>query len=217
MFVVTPLLFLSGLTSFLSPADAGQVFANLEARLLAAQQVRVEMKISAEGAVEAAYQGTLVIDGKQLHLDQTGHFMEQPSHLKVTAEKEAFQYGHAGKLQAATRPKYLEEALWIGLTRMGLLHNLAMLHSGSGPDHADGGVKDWVRAHNFQFLEEKTVEDRRMMRIQFDLEVSKIPVGQATVWLDAKTGLPYLREQVVQFPEGEMVVREQFLSFEIKE
>ncbi len=217
MFVVTPLLFLSAMTAFLSPPDAGQVFAALEARLLAAQQVRVEMKISAEGAVKAAYQGTLVVEGKQVRLDQTGHFMEQPSHLQVTAGKDAFKFGHAGKLQTATRPRHLEEALWIGLTRMGLLHNLAMLHSGQGPDHAGGGVKDWVRGHNFRFLEEETLENRRMMRIQFDLEVSKIPAGQAILWLDSKTGLPYLREQVVQFPEGEMVVREQFLSFEIKE
>lgn len=217
MFVVAPMLLLTGLTAFLAPADAGQVFASLEARLLAAQQVRVEMKISAEGAVKAAYEGTLVVEGKQVHLEQNGHFMEQPSHLQVSAKQDALQYGHVGKLQSATRPKYLEEALWIGLTRMGLLHNLAMLHSGQAPDHADGGVKEWVRAHNFQFLEEKKVENRTMMGIKFDLEVSKIPAGQVTLWLDRETGLPYLREQVVQFPEGEMIVREQFVSFDIKE
>ena len=46
-------------------------------------------------------------------------------------------------------PPALNEAIVIGLTRMGHLHNIAVLTGGLPPDHSDGGAADWVRVANF--------------------------------------------------------------------
>ncbi|CAM2006234.1 hypothetical protein [Acanthopleuribacter pedis] len=204
-------------TLVMSPGDADQMFAALETRLLQAEEVRLDVQITATGAVSAEYEGTFQVDKQGMSLKQDGHFMKAESHLHLSAGQNTLQFGNGAQSKKVDQPVFLAEAMWIGLTRMGLLHNLARLHAGQGPDHAEGGVNDWVRVHNFEVLEDKTFMEREMMRIKFDIRVSKIPVGSATIWIDKQTGLPCLREQVVRFPEGEMVVRETYKTFVIQD
>lgn len=93
---------------------------------------------------------------------------------------------------------------------MGVLHNLAMLVGGAPPDHAAGGVEDWVQ----------TVDHRRPVpsgpppgpdgeAVTFGLVVGGEPSGTATLWLDDR-GVPVRREQTVEFPEGVMRVVERY-------
>ena len=86
---------------------------------------------------------------------------------------------------------------------MGVLHNIAMLSGGAPPDHANGGVDDWV----------KTVEHRHPegsgSGVMFDLVVDGTPSGSATLWIDEQ-GQPLRREQRVDFPEGTMIVVERY-------
>jgi len=182
------------------PADS---FAALEARLLAADTVRIAFEATADGSVTAALSGELAIDRDAVvTLTATGEFGGEPATLRLRADGERYTYGNAAELTMNRRPDGLVEALVIGFTRMGILHNLALLTSAAPPDHADGGVRDWVSVGAFR---------RDADAIGFDLTVAGEPAGTATLVLDAN-GLPVERRQAVPFPEGEMRVVETYRS-----
>ena len=100
----------------------------------------------------------------------------------------------------------------IGLTRQGLLHNLAMLTAGRPPDHADGGVAEWVEVVEPQLGPPEVFGEGQARPLEFAITVSDQPVGHATLWLDDR-GLPIERRQVVNFPEGQMRVTERYTEF----
>jgi len=184
----------------------GDSFATLEARLLAADTVRIAFDVTADGSVTAALSGEVAIDGDAgVTLTATGVFDGEPAALRLRADRERYTYGNAAELTMNRRPDGLVEALVIGLTRMGILHNLAMLTSGARPDHVDGGVRDWVSVGGFR---------RDADAIGFDLTVAGEPAGTATLVLDAN-GLPVERRQAVPFPEGEMRVVETYRSVSV--
>lgn len=153
-------------------------------------------------------EGRLVV-GEESELVARGSFAGQPQDLRLWTEGDLL---HGGPVDAPSfarsRPLALDPALIIGFTRMGVLHNIAMLVGGAPPDHADGGVEDWV-----QTVEHHHVQRADASGIAFALRVDGQPSGEATVWLDDE-GLPIEREQVVDFPEGQMRVRETYSFIE---
>ena len=52
------------------------------------------------------------------------------------------------------------------------------------------------------------MKGRATRRFEFEILVDGQNSGAVTLWLDAETGMPARREQVVQFPDGEMKVVE---------
>ena len=105
--------------------------------------------------------------------------------------------------------------LLVGFTRMGILHNVAVLTRGAGPDHADGSADDWVRVENFRDAGEREVEGAAVSGVTFDLMVDGEPSGTGTLWLAVSDGLPVRRDQVVLFPEGEMRVVETYSEIRV--
>tara|TARA_R110002073_G_C9008430_1_gene539605 strand:- start:182 stop:454 length:273 start_codon:yes stop_codon:yes gene_type:complete len=85
---------------------------------------------------------------------------------------------------------------------MGILHNIANLTADAQPDHADGGVADWVVVHNVEKNEQS---------FTFDIIVSGTPSGSATLALGG-SGDPESRQQTVTFPGGEMKVVETYTN-----
>lgn len=208
---MTQLRIVAGLLVMLTvPAFAqapGDAVAALEARLDAAQRVEVEFEVSATGAVTANVRGRLHLErGGATVLEATGRFAGESLDVALTADAERMLLrGGADESLLRARPTELDDALLIGLTRMGILHNLARLTAANAPDHADGGVRAWV-----------TLEPlgQRQDTLEFGLTVAGEPAGTATLSLDAR-GLPLLREQRVAFPEGEMHVTERYLGFDV--
>ena len=101
-------------------------------------------------------------------------------------------------------------ALLLGLTRMGLLHNLARATQLSAPDHADGGVTPWITLDSFRpttFAQDG--EREGMPSLGFDLLVNDQVSASIQLWLDAD-GLPRRREQTVKFGVTEMKVVETY-------
>ncbi len=94
------------------------------------------------------------------------------------------------------------DAVTVGLMRMGLLHNAAMLVAGQIPDHADGTVRDWVQTKEHRFIE---VDGEQV--VQFELVVAGGVPSTADLSFDA-AGLPRVRHQTVDFAEGTMHVTE---------
>ncbi|MCA9704831.1 MAG: hypothetical protein KDK70_03145 [Myxococcales bacterium] len=188
-----------------APSDPETTFGALERDLLR-DPLHLRFDITAEGSVEVSLVGELHLDA-EVELSARGRFAGEDHELHLWTEGDRLRLG---PVDAPTldvpRPPELAPALVVGLTRMGLLHNLAMLVAGVGPDHADGGVADWVA----------TVEHHRPSpppaegdALTFGLVVSGQPSGRATLWLDAQ-GMPLRREQVVDFPDGQMRVVERY-------
>lgn len=188
-----------------TPADA---LRSAESRLLSDPSVRVTSRIIASGAVAARVDvAVAMMAGNRLRFVATGEFAGQPVRLCYVSDGQTVRNGD--KLGEAT-PLELNRAAAIGWVRMGLLHNVAMLSAGKGPDRADGGVAEWVRAVSPAWAPPRVSPAANERVIEFDLEVDSQPAGRVTLTTDATSGLPSSRSQVVQFPEGEMRVSEDY-------
>lgn len=193
---------------------ATRAMSELEQRMLAAERVEIAFVIESEGAVESKLEGQLAwsSDGT-LSLTATGTFAGQPQQLELRADATTIEVVHASEVRShGPRPSALIEALVIGITRMGLLHNLAMLSAGLPPDHADGGATEWVEYIEPTLGPAEARGDAQARPLAIQITVSEQPVASATMWLD-EDGLPIERQQVVNFPEGQLRVAERYTSF----
>ena len=91
--------------------------------------------------------------------------------------------------------------------RMGTLHNLAMLAGGAPPDHATGGVTEWVQAVDAEFVVDEHAGTRA---VDLRLVVAGQPSGEVTMDFGAAGRFPIRRRQTVRFPEGPMHVTESY-------
>lgn len=194
------------------PADADpqRKFDALEDRLVAARTVRVDFRVTAEGAMEVDLTGTLQLGADDTALlEAKGHFAGQSIDVALTATAEAFALGDRPHLLSADAPEHLEEALLIGFTRMGVLHSLARLVAGAPPDHAEGGVREWAVVDAF------ATEEGGSGAIVFELTVAGEPSGSASLEIGTD-GYPVVRRQTVHFPNGEMRVMEAYSEVTIE-
>lgn len=182
------------------------VFMELEQRL-GRTPWRVRFEVEAEGAVVASLVGSLSI-ADELQLEAKGSFAGGEHDVRLETEGDRLRAGPRGAPALdVPRPPELAAALVIGTTRMGLLHNVAMLVGGRPPDGADGGVREWVRTSEHERVHAAGAAGET--GIAFAIEVEGQRVGRATVWIDAR-GLPVRREQLVEFPQGSMKVVERY-------
>ncbi len=189
-------------------ADAASPVTEIEARLLNAPQVILVFEITATGGVEADLQGTLALRGKQdIELEVIGTFAGQDLDLMIQSAESGLLLGSKEAPRTIAMPAALRESIVIGFTRMGILHNIARLIGGSPPDHGDGGVADWVTIESVN----KTADSRRLT---FDILVDGQPSGSAVLHLDP-LGMVVKREQKVEFPQGTMVVTENYSNFQV--
>jgi len=195
--------------------DAETAFAEFEERLLTSD-FSLEFNIVASGPYPAQLAGTTTLSGADdASVKANGVFAGQSASIRLTAHDGRMKGGNGALEFDQATPEALREAMVIGLTRMGLLHNLAMMSSGAPPDHADGGVRDWVQAANLKLETDALIEGRPAVAFSFAVVVSGEDSGSATLWVDAETGLPLKREQVVSFGNGEMRVTETYPALTI--
>ena len=184
-----------------SPAAA---FAGFEQMLLAEPRLCIRFRIEATGALVAALEGRARFDHAEAPttLLAKGEFGGEQVDLSLLAARGDMWVQRAAAPKPI--PPALQEALVIGFTRMGLLHNLAMLTARQPPDHGEGGVQDWV----------KSVNVTGTGPYAFDILVAGQPSGSAVLHLD-EHGLPVRRTQSVEFPSGRMEVVEHYTRFEL--
>jgi hypothetical protein len=176
------------------PGEAEAIFAALEQRLLAADSLEVTARIESRGPVEAAVQGSLVIQGESILLGFEGHLDGKPVAMKLSADASRMTGGSGELTFEQERPPALDDGLVLGLTRMGLLHNLYVLSTGNPPQGTYGNAATWVT------VSELTREEDA---IAFAVTVDGVPSARAKLWLNTETGLPARREQTVSFDAGE--------------
>jgi hypothetical protein len=211
------------------PADPQAAFAALQERLLAATSIDVAVEVESGAPFPSLLTGTLALgSANQVTLSMDGQFKGEPVHLRLRTNAGRLVGGPHGDgdatVDVATPPK-LTEAVIVGMLGMGLLHNLALVSFGMPPDHAAGGAAQWVvtSGHTWDTGRDATIGGAPGRALTFEIAVEGQPVGDATLWLDATTGLPLKREVNVRFTgEGEgdasgtMHVTESYLKFEVK-
>jgi hypothetical protein len=180
---------------------------DLERRLQDADRVEIAFEIESTGAVASQFRGTLVwVHDGELRLDASGEFLGQPQQLELHADATTLEVRVAGEPRhQGPRPAALIEAMVLGLTRQGLLHNLAMATGGHPPERADGGIDEWIQVSG----------ETNGPPLEFDIHVQGQRVGHATLSLD-EAGRPTERRQTVEFPEGQMHVVERYTSFVVE-
>lgn len=188
------------------PPDAGELlFVDLEQRLLRAKTVHVKGKLVATGAVTAELQAELWLkEGNRARLDVDGVFEGKRHRASFVSDGEHMKVGAASMIAAEAE---LCDALAYGLTRMGLLHNAALLVAGEAPDHGAGGAHAWVKAERARSLAPAT-------RIAFDVVIATKPAGDAILQLDDQ-GRARERIQDVRLDVGGMHVVERYTTFEV--
>lgn len=187
------------------------LFSAVEEALLSAPSLRMHYAVVAEGAFSAALEGTLTVERPQdLDLDAAGTFGEAPVRAFLSSNGKFLEGGNSGRDFREEAPAALDEAVILGLTRMGILHNLARLTAGAAPDHASGGVREWVRVEDIEIDPAAEGPRAGLLALRFSIRVSGQHAADATLWLDPASGLPVHREQVVSFPGGQMLVTESY-------
>lgn len=207
----------SGSESTAEQASAAQTLDELERRLEGATRVELHFEIESEGAVSSQFTGTLRWEaGGELALDASGEFMGQPQELALRGDATQLRTLVGGEARwEGARPAALVEAVVIGLTRQGLLHNLAMLTGGAPPERGEGGVREWLGFVDPNFGEPQAIAGQELRALEFGIQVEGQDVGQAVLLINVH-GLPVERRQRVVFPEGEMRVTERYTGLSIE-
>lgn len=185
-------------------------FQALETRLLQ-QPLSVQFNISSSGAFTAKLGGRLemLADGV-VHLTASGTFGGKPVQLMLESDGKTLRGGNGEKNFAVEAPPQLREALVLGMTRMGLLHNLARLAAGKPPDHMTGGVREWVQVDNVQHRLPLAADAPPDDIFMFDVDVADLPAGTARLIVDSTNRIPRERYQTVEFESGSMKVTERY-------
>jgi outer membrane lipoprotein-sorting protein len=195
---------------------AEALFRKLEQRLLSAESVHIRGAAGSAGAVISGLEGEVVLaSGNRARIQFSGEFGGMGVTLALVADGEQMWGGNGTDQFEDEAPTSLNEGILLGFTRMGILHNLALLSSVSSPDGTDGTIRDWVTVSNFAWGESGTLDGVAAEALTFDLTVNGTPAAKVVLWLDQENGLPVQREQLVQFPDGEMRAIEVYEAVEI--
>jgi len=208
-FLAIPLLLTASLLADDPRAEA--MFRELEEKLLNEKSLRLRFKITSEGPVNSSLQGQLRLkSGNRVEIDVSGSFKSNPVSVHFESDGKKMRWALADRQIDLETPKGLNQAIIVGFTRMGLLHNLAMILGGEPPDRADGTVGDWVQVSDFLFAAPDPSSKVRGRSIRFQIEVDGKGVGDADYWISPLTRVPVERRQTVHLKTGDMKVVETY-------
>ena len=170
--------------------------------------VHLPFTVEADGAVEAALTGDLFLGAEgEARLQAEGTFAGRP--LDVLLVSDGTRMTWTGQETPVSVPSGLRDALVVGLTRMGILHNLARLSGGAPPDHMEGGVRDWVvlSPDTAGAAPEAVEAGPDLART---ITVAGTPSGSFRLVFGPGGAAPRVRRQGVDFPQGRMDVVERY-------
>ncbi len=199
-----------------STATAAQRFELTERALLEGRNLTGTFEIDSRGENAAHLTGTIeLIDGNALHLVAEGNFKSDPVQLEVDSRDPT------GILRTSTKgPSVsshrdppagkLREAVALGLARMGLLHNLALVSMDQNLERTGGGFADFAKTLEMKEGAAESINGEVCRRVEYVLQVDGQNRGQASVCIADANGLPLQRNQTVHSATGDMTVVETF-------
>lgn len=198
--------------------DPAQLVAQLEARLASSRRVVIDATIESRGLIAATLAGqTELLDRNRAKLAYSGTFTGQPAYLGLDADGRSVTLRNGSATRAERAPAAHNHALVVGFMRMGLMHNVARLTGLQAPDHGGGGAELWVTLDSFRpttYAQSGDLEG--FMSFGFDIIVDGQVGGNARLWLDPATGLPRRRHVTVRFPQGDLIVVEDYTRFVVE-
>ncbi len=193
------------------PEDPARAFAAVEAQLLEAPTILCVSRIRAEGALSAELVCSHALgEGGRARIRASGTFQGRPVELSLVCDGARMRLTTPEGTRDLDAPSDLRAGLVLGLTRMGWLHNVALLFEGEPPDATDGSIRTFTRALDIRGGESLEIDGRARRALTFGVEVGGAPRAKAVLWVDLESGFPIERWQRVQFPEGEMRVLEAY-------
>lgn len=197
-------------------AEPKEAFARLEQHLVGSGALSLVYDITAEGPVTARVAGPLArrADGyTEFRANGTLNDRTLAAMCLVDSAKLSIESG--SNFQEVEVPEKAQDAIFGGMMRTGLLHNIYRLSVPLVPDGAEKGVDSVFRTTDHRWEGEGEKNGVPCKALSFDIlkvdaEGATSPAGGALLWLNAETGLPVLREQTVRFDEGEMRVVESY-------
>ncbi len=206
----------SGPRAVPTTATAAQRLSLAESALVDGKNLTGTFEIDSKGENAAHLTGTIeLLEGNAIHLVAEGNFKSEPVQLEVDSRDSAGIVRTTTKGPSVSSHRdppadKLREAVGLGIARMGLLHNLALLSLDQPLERTGGGFSDWVKAVAPKEGASETVNGESCKRVDFGIEVEGKNMGEASVCFADATGLPLQRTQTVHFPTGEMTATETF-------
>jgi hypothetical protein len=183
-----------------------KVLAAMETNLLKIKNRKLKFRTEATGALTGAFEGEIVFKKDNIIDYRTaGKFGGKEYKLFLTCDNALLRGGTEGKPFEMDAPPGLRSGIVIGLSRMGLMHNISRLISNKPPDHIDGTVFKWLVVQNPSFAKEHAPDtpqagaelkqkDKKLMVVFYKLGVEDNKnAGDVELWIDTKTNLPTCR------------------------
>lgn len=197
-------------------ASAADRLAASERALLNAKGVTGTFDIESQGENPSQFAGNIELgDGNALKITAVGSYKSEAVQLELDSRDSAGTNRSTTKGPSVSShrdpptPK-LREAVALGLSRMGLLHNLVALSLDRPVDKAEGGADAWVKAVDVKSGAAETLNGVACTRVEFGIALSGQRMGEASVCIADATGLPIARTQTMHFPSGDMTETETF-------
>ncbi|HWW62135.1 MAG TPA: hypothetical protein VN181_12265 [Thermoanaerobaculia bacterium] len=168
-----------------SAVPGAEQFAALEAQLLEADPFILRFHIESKGAITALAKGDVI----RIHDSFSLH-----AYGKAGGEDKE------GDLKLEHAPEATRRTVILGMTRMGLLHNIYRLYS---KQDVDADIDRRVEAGNVMW-------DPVARKFTFDIMVQGAKTAEVELWVN-EANRPVQRHVVVHFPQGDMNVRESYV------
>lgn len=192
-----------------TPAGTDRLRA-LEDKLERAQTLRIHGRLHSQGLVATDFVGVLALGSEnRARLEFKGDMQGKPAEARLVSDGRTMVIRGEKRVEKPT-PVGLDASLVIGMTRLGLLHNVVRIAAGEVPDHADGTVREWVTVGDVS-----TTPSGGGERLAWTISMKGQRVGEANLWLDGKTGLPLRKLVLAHTPEGEFLAEESYDVFEL--
>lgn len=193
------------LDAYVFAGDPIAAFGGLEEQLGAARRVEITTQIQSVGYFKADLTATYDIEREfKVSIAVEGSVAGNPVSAKWTS------HDIRDDRDTDIQSPVWADAVLIGITRMGALHNLARILEKQDPDHGNGDVRTWVEVDQIVWK----AGEPRTQTLEFDIIVSGIPSAEGELTLDTR-GLPLRREQQVSFDGVAMRVVEHYDRFEL--
>jgi hypothetical protein len=187
----------------------------LEARLQRAGSIRIHAVLGSDGALQTRLSGDEVLaSNNRVRVVFDGMVGGRQVTARLFSDGSTMRGGDLSAPFTFDTPPALRDGLDVVFLRMGMLHNVERLSRGQPPEGVDGKARAWLANTKVDHQPGEPIRGASTDRYTFVLSVDRKP-GSADVvlWVDSQTGLPLRRDLVVHFPEGDMRVREEYLSF----
>ncbi len=200
-----------------------KVLSAMEANLLKIKNRKLKFRAEATGAIAAVFEGEVIFKkGNVIDYRTGGKFSGKEHKLFLLSDGAKLRGGSESKPFESACPAGLRSGILIGMSRMGLMHNIARLAANQPPERTDGTVFKWLEVGDAKFAKDHALDtpqagaelkhqDKKLMVVFYKLAVDGSQnAANVELWIDTKSNLPAYRAITVHFPKGDMFVTEKY-------